>query len=313
MPACLARRHSKGAHDTPPLHTCGRQDAPRARGERLEIPSREALPGSNTDACEALDAYLLSAHPVVPGAGAIGPVRGGSLGAPPAGRCWALHAPKHDSGLANLSISLVTRLSNTTCTVEAPPLHPRPSMQGLGAARHDGARREVLDLPRIALIPAFLLRSDARTAVITLQALLCKGRLLRVPRPAPSFFCRFTLPPCVQHPILIEHAASRSQSMQPRRCRRLAAAAAAVLAAALMLLAEPTAAAPIPFIVPDGAVKLWADDFDAPRYSLNSSLWARVTGKPGWQLQVRLGGRGKPALQDAVAAAMMIDQVPAAL
>lgn len=99
--------------------------------------------------------------------------------------------------------------------------------------------------------------------------------------------------------------------MQPRRCRRLAAAAAAVLAAALLLLAEPAAAGPIPFIVPDGAVKLWADDFDAPRYSLNSSLWARVTGKPGWQLQVRLGGPGKPVLQDA--AAMMTDQVPAAL
>ncbi|PRW59615.1 (1-3)-beta-glucanase [Chlorella sorokiniana] len=69
------------------------------------------------------------------------------------------------------------------------------------------------------------------------------------------------------------------------RCRCLAAAALLLAAAALLALAAPAAAGPMPFIVPDGAVKLWADDFDAPRYNLNSTLWARVTGKPQWQLQ----------------------------
>lgn len=82
-----------------------------------------------------------------------------------------------------------------------------------------------------------------------------------------------------------------SRWAQPRCCRRLAAAV--VLAAALLLLAAPAAAGPIPFLVPDGAVKLWADDFDAPRYNLNTTLWARVTGKPEWQLQVC--GGGEPA------------------
>lgn len=64
--------------------------------------------------------------------------------------------------------------------------------------------------------------------------------------------------------------------------------AAALAAAALLLLAAGAAAGPIPFLVPDGAIKLWSDDFDAPRYSLNSSLWVRVTGKPEWQMQVGL-------------------------
>lgn len=73
-------------------------------------------------------------------------------------------------------------------------------------------------------------------------------------------------------------------------CRRLTAATAVLAAALLLLLAvQPAAAGPIPFIVPDGAVKLWSDDFDAPHYNLNSTLWARVTGKPEWQLQVRGG------------------------
>lgn len=81
-------------------------------------------------------------------------------------------------------------------------------------------------------------------------------------------------------------------SAQPRCCRRLTAATVVLAAALLLLAAQPAAAGPMPFIVPDGAVKLWSDDFDAPRYNVNSTLWARVTGKPDWQLQVRGAASG---------------------
>lgn len=90
-----------------------------------------------------------------------------------------------------------------------------------------------------------------------------------------------------------------SRWAQPRCCRRLAAAV--VLAAALLLLAAPAAAGPIPFLVPDGAVKLWADDFDAPRYNLNTTLWARVTGKPEWQLQTFTSDSANLAVANSVA------------
>lgn len=62
------------------------------------------------------------------------------------------------------------------------------------------------------------------------------------------------------------------------------------LALLALLLAVPATAGPAPFLVPEGAVKLFADDFDSPKYALNTNLWTRITGKPDWQLQV-----GSPA------------------
>lgn len=68
----------------------------------------------------------------------------------------------------------------------------------------------------------------------------------------------------------------------------------------LLLLAAPASAGPAPFLVPDGAVKLFSDDFDSPKYALNTNLWTRITGKPDWQLQVR--GRGHPLPRQAAGA-----------
>ncbi len=67
------------------------------------------------------------------------------------------------------------------------------------------------------------------------------------------------------------------------------------LALLALLLAAPAAAGPAPFLVPDGAVKLFADDFDSPKYALNTNLWMRVTGKPDWQLQVGRRRSSKPS------------------
>lgn len=77
--------------------------------------------------------------------------------------------------------------------------------------------------------------------------------------------------------------------------QRRHAASAPVAAAFLgLLLLAPVSsmAAAMPFIVPDGAVPLWSDDFDKPLYTLDARKWTRVTGKPAWQLQVRERGAG---------------------
>lgn len=70
------------------------------------------------------------------------------------------------------------------------------------------------------------------------------------------------------------------------------AALAFQLVLLLLLLSAPASAGPAPFLLPDGAVKLFADDFDSPKYALNTNLWTRLTGKPDWQLQVNAGVRG---------------------
>lgn len=69
----------------------------------------------------------------------------------------------------------------------------------------------------------------------------------------------------------------------------------------LLLLAAPASAGPAPFLVPDGAVKLFSDDFDSPKYALNTNLWTRITGKPDWQLQTFTADPANLAVAESVA------------